>query len=72
MDRPCQAGGRVAIPDLEGGQVAVSPFYVTLRDVTRRFAIDVIIVFYTCARGMYVRWATKLAAFREHSFYELR
>src|SRR5215210_3876090 len=61
-DRPCQPGGRVAIPDLEGGQVAVSPSYAT-------FAIDVTIVSYTCARGMYVRWATKLANFRKHIFH---
>jgi hypothetical protein len=61
MDRPCQAGGRVAIPDLEGGQVAVSPFYAT-------FAINVTTVSYSCVKGMYVRWATKLVNFREHTF----
>jgi hypothetical protein len=61
MDRPCQAGGRVAIPDLEGGQVAVLRLHVAS-------ASHVTTVSYSCVKGMYVRWATKLVNFREHPF----
>src|SRR5215218_6332876 len=54
--RSCLAAvvGRVATPDLGGGQVAVSPSHAT-------FACHVMSTPYSCPRGMYVRQGTKLA-----------
>jgi hypothetical protein len=45
--------------------VAVSPSYAT-------FTVHVTTVSYSYVRGIYVRWATKLANFRESGFHALR
>jgi hypothetical protein len=70
---PCwQVGGRVAIPGLEGGQVAVLRLHAATTG-------HVTMAAYSCLRGVYVRQGTKcLRALRsatnfgEHDTYELR